>query len=192
MFLLASWITWPWRIEMVVTDGDTHAFAPRKVAERDPPDRLSRELSYQRRQCFSQGVVRLLDSLHRRAQNAVSASNRMNTAYCLWESPRKRLGSVAIMVYADHVEHSPKVAKRLKNLARPALGHRWELVRLLVPALADTGDLGCLGVRDLAFGKPGLGIPTGPTVSACGPSLRRVAHGCAARSSPILGGRGPS
>ena len=94
-----------------------------------------------------------LSQLYRRAHNAKTALDRHYTAYCLWEASLKLLGSTAIVCYAAHPEHAPEHVDRLKNLARPSLGHWWEFVRLLVPILADSGDDGFRSVRDLVLGK---------------------------------------
>ena len=115
-----------------------------------------------------------LAQLYRRAHNAVSAASRLNTAYCLWESALKLLGSVAIIAYSEREEHAPELAERLKNLARPSLGHWWEFVRLLVPTLADAGDPGFGAVRDQLFGRPRDDMPRAAGLDA---ALRQVLDG---------------
>src|SRR3954447_6035001 len=78
-----------------------------------------------------------LAQLYRRAHNAKTDRDRHDTAYCLWEAALKLLGSVAIVAYAEqahahaHGEPAEALRQRLENLARPALGHWWEFVRLL-------------------------------------------------------------
>ena len=94
-----------------------------------------------------------LSQLYRRAHNAKTPLDRHNAAYYLWEATLKLLGSTAIVAYAAHPEHAPEFVDRLKNLARPSLGHWWEFVRLLVPILADSGDEGFRSVRDLVLGR---------------------------------------
>jgi serine/threonine protein kinase/WD40 repeat protein/tetratricopeptide (TPR) repeat protein len=123
-----------------------------------------------------------LAQLYRRAQNAVSPSNRLNTAYCLWESALKLLGSVAIVVYSDRGEHSPVFAERLKNLARPSLGHWWEFSRLLVPALADAGDPGFALSRDLLFGRARDDMPRAAGLDS---ALRDVLDGHSGARSTV-------
>ena len=83
-----------------------------------------------------------LAQLYRRAHNAKTDLDRHNAAYCLWEAALKLLGSAAIVAYAERGEPAPELRERLENLARPALGHWWEFVRLLLPPLADAGDAG--------------------------------------------------
>jgi hypothetical protein len=71
-----------------------------------------------------------LAQLCRRAHNAKTALKRHLTAFYLWEPALKLLGAVAIVSYAQGKSPEPQLAERLKNLARPALGHWWEFVRL--------------------------------------------------------------
>src|SRR5436309_8355 len=82
-----------------------------------------------------------LAQLYRQAHNARSPLDRHQAAYFLWEAALKLLGSVAIVAYAERNEHDRQLSERLTNLARPALGHWWEFVRLLMPALAEAGDV---------------------------------------------------
>src|SRR5438128_120995 len=93
-----------------------------------------------------------LARLYRHASNARSALERHQAAYFLWEASLKLLGATAVVVYAEGAAHSPQIAERLTNLARPALGHWWEFARLLVPLLADAGDPGFDAVRGLLLG----------------------------------------
>src|SRR5256885_2327472 len=81
-----------------------------------------------------------LAQLYRRAHNAKTDLERHNAAYYLWEAALKLLGAAAIVAYAGRNEPAPELRERLENLARPALGHWWEFVRLLLPPLADAGD----------------------------------------------------
>src|SRR5262252_2431615 len=76
-----------------------------------------------------------LAQLYRRAHNAKTALERHLAAFYLWEAALKLLASVAVVAYADRPEHDPALAERLENLSRPAVGHWWEFVRLLVPVL---------------------------------------------------------
>ncbi len=100
-----------------------------------------------------------LAQIYRRANNAKTPLDRHNAAYCLWEASLKLLGSVAIVAHAERGAVAPELVDRLQNLARPALGHWWEFVRLLVPPLADSGDAGFRQVRDLLLGRPRDGLP---------------------------------
>lgn len=81
-----------------------------------------------------------LAQLYRRAHNAKTALERHHAAYYLWEAALKLLGSVAVVEYAEFKEHDDQLAERLRNLARPSVGHWWEFVHRLVPVLAETGD----------------------------------------------------
>jgi hypothetical protein len=94
-----------------------------------------------------------LAKLYRRAHNARDPFDRHQAAYFLWEAALKLLGSAAIVAYAEHRSPDPKLAERLTNLARPALGHWWEFVRELVPVLAAAGDQGFAPVKDVLFGR---------------------------------------
>src|SRR4051794_23627249 len=94
-----------------------------------------------------------LAQLYRRAHNAKTPLDRHNAAYCLWEAALKLLGATAVVAYAERGEPAPEIGERLQNLARPALGHWWEFVRLLVPVLADSGDEGFAAARELILGR---------------------------------------
>jgi serine/threonine protein kinase len=102
---------------------------------------------------FDEALVRRLPlplaQLYRRAFNAKGARDRHDTAYYLWEAALKLLGAVAVATYAERDHSDPSLAEKLKTLARPSVGHWWEFVRLLVPALAGAGEGGFAGVRDL-------------------------------------------
>src|SRR6516162_11427645 len=80
-----------------------------------------------------------LAQLYRRAHNAKTPLERHLTAFYLWEASLKLLSSVVVVEYAGLGEPAPEIAERLKNLARPSLGHWREFVRLLVPLLAEHG-----------------------------------------------------
>ena len=94
-----------------------------------------------------------LAQLYRRAHNAKTPQDRHLAAYFLWEAALKLLGCVAVVAYAERGEPDPDLAGCLQNLARPSLGHWWELVRRLTPLLAEAGDPGFVGVRDLVLGR---------------------------------------
>jgi eukaryotic-like serine/threonine-protein kinase len=100
-----------------------------------------------------------LAQLYRRAHNAKTPQERHHTAYYLWEAALKLLGSVAIVAYAELGDPDPELVERLRNLARPSLGHWWEFVRRLLPVLADRGDRGFAGARELLLGKSRADLP---------------------------------
>src|SRR5438876_1067356 len=56
-------------------------------------------------------------------------------------------------------EPAPELRERLQNLARPALGHWWEFVRLLLPPMAGAGDEGFSRARDLILGRARDDLP---------------------------------
>ncbi|HTU19871.1 MAG TPA: hypothetical protein VMG10_17545 [Gemmataceae bacterium] len=93
-----------------------------------------------------------LAQLYRRAANAKGPLERHLTAFYLWEAALKLLASAALAVYAVRPRQVPILVERLKNLARPSLGHWWEFVQLLVPALAADGDPGFAEVKKLLLG----------------------------------------
>ncbi len=100
-----------------------------------------------------------LARLYRLACNAKSPLDLHQAAYFLWEASLKLLASGAIVVYAERPDPAPQITEKLTNLARPALGHWWELVRLLVPALADVGEPGYVAVREQFAGKARADLP---------------------------------
>lgn len=100
-----------------------------------------------------------LAQLYRRAHNAKAIRELHNNAYFLWEAGIKLLASIAIVEYAASPSNDPSLAERLQNLARPALGHWWEFIRLLVPALAEQGVAGFDKVRDLVLGRTRTDLP---------------------------------
>jgi serine/threonine protein kinase len=97
--------------------------------------------------------------LYRRAYNAQASLERHLAAFYLWEASLKLLGCVSVVEYARRGTPAPELAGRLQNLARPALGHWWEFVRVLVPVLADAGDEPFRGVRDLLLGRTRDDLP---------------------------------
>ena len=115
-----------------------------------------------------------LAQLYRRAHNAKTPLDRHNAAYCLWEAALKLLGSVAIVAHAERGAVAPELAERLQNLARPALGHWWEFVRLLVPPLAEAGDEGFRQVRELVLGRQRDDLPRAAGLDA---ALREAIDG---------------
>src|SRR5438874_10414045 len=74
-----------------------------------------------------------LAQLYRRAHNAKSPRDAHDCAVYLWEAALKLLASSAIVTAAAEGPPPPEIAERLKNLARPSLGHWREFVRLLLP-----------------------------------------------------------
>src|SRR5262249_7674718 len=103
-----------------------------------------------------------LAQLCRRAHNAKTPLERHQAAYYLWEAALKLLASAAVVEYAGLGDHDPELEERLKNLARPSLGHWWEFVRRLVPVLAEGGDPGFVAVRDLVLGRSRDDLPARP------------------------------
>src|SRR5881392_2340808 len=100
-----------------------------------------------------------LAQLYRRARNAKTPLERHLTAFYLWEAALKLLSASAVVGYARAGAPDPTLNDRLKNLARPALGHWWEFVRLLAPWLADHGDDAFRRTRDLLLGRPRDDLP---------------------------------
>lgn len=100
-----------------------------------------------------------LAQLYRRACNSKTPLERHQAAYYLWEAALKLLAAVAVVGYADRSEHDPKLDDMLKTLARPALGHWWGMIRRLTPVLAERGDAGFVGVRDLVLGRARDDLP---------------------------------
>ena len=94
-----------------------------------------------------------LAQLYRRAHNAKTPLERHQAAYYLWEAALKLTGSLAVCEYARLGDRDPELAERLKNLARPALGHWWEFVRRLVPVLAEAGVGGFPELREVVLGR---------------------------------------
>src|SRR5437868_12388646 len=89
-----------------------------------------------------------LAQLYRRARNAKSPRDAHDFAYYLWEAALKLLASTAVASYRPADPPDAKIADRLRNLARPSLGHWWELVRLLIPTLAERGSESYRGLND--------------------------------------------
>ena len=81
-----------------------------------------------------------LAQLYRRAHNAKTSLERHQSSYYLWEAALKLLGCVAVIEYVELGDDDAMLAERLRNLARPAIGHWWEFVRRLVPVLGAAGD----------------------------------------------------
>ncbi|HEV3257978.1 MAG TPA: serine/threonine-protein kinase [Gemmataceae bacterium] len=106
-----------------------------------------------------QGLPLPLAQLCRRSQNAKTPLERHLTAYYLWESALKLLGATAVVEYAELKDHDPELTEKLKNLARPSVGHWWELVRRLVPVLAEKGDQGFATARELLLGRARDDLP---------------------------------
>jgi WD40 repeat protein/serine/threonine protein kinase len=125
-----------------------------------------------------------LAQLYRRAHDAGSAVERHLAAFYLWEAGLKLLGCVAVVEYAARGDHDPAIDERLQNLARPALGHWREFVRLLVPRLAEAGDRPFARLRDL-LGESRDDLPVAAGLDAL---LRQQPGGApVARSTVCLG-----
>ncbi|HEV3257375.1 MAG TPA: hypothetical protein VG013_10880, partial [Gemmataceae bacterium] len=123
-----------------------------------------------------------LAQLYRRAHNAKTPLERHLTAYYAWEAALKLLGSVAMAEYAELAPSDSLLDERLQNLARPSLGHWWEFVRLLVPALADTGDEAFAKVRDLVLGRSRDDLPRAAGLDA---ALRETLDGATGSRSTV-------
>jgi serine/threonine-protein kinase len=93
-----------------------------------------------------------LAQLCRRAQNAKTPLERHLAAFYLWEASLRLLASAAVIEYAGSNRNVDDLDERLRNLARPSLGHWWEFVRRLVPVLAEN-DAHFERVRDLVLGR---------------------------------------
>jgi hypothetical protein len=100
-----------------------------------------------------------LAQLYRRAHNAKTPLERHLTAVYFWEASLKLLAATAVVCYARGGTPDPALAERLQHLARPSLGHWWEFVRLLVPALAERGTAGFGPLRDLLLGRSRDDLP---------------------------------
>jgi serine/threonine protein kinase/tetratricopeptide (TPR) repeat protein len=123
-----------------------------------------------------------LAQLYRRAHNAKNALERHLTAYYLWEAALKLLAGVAVVEYAAGGEADPQLAERLQALTRPALGHWWEFVRLLVPALAERGDPCFQKLRELLLGRTRDDLPRAAGLEA---ELRQAAGGTTGARSTV-------
>src|SRR5580658_1363856 len=94
-----------------------------------------------------------LAQLYRRAHNAKSAQERHHAGYYLWEASLKLLAATAVVSYLQAgVTPTGRLAEALQNLARPSVGHWWEIVRLLLVELADA-DADFTRLRDLLLGR---------------------------------------
>jgi WD40 repeat protein/serine/threonine protein kinase len=118
-----------------------------------------------------------LAKLARRARNSKTPLDRHQDAYFLWEASLKLLGSVAVVEYVELGENDPKLVSLLQNLARPSIGHWWEIVRRLVIVLADTGDAGFVQLRDLLLGRTRDDMPR-----AAGLHVALIEHQTGARA----------
>ena len=112
---------------------------------------------------FDEELVRRLPlplaQLYRRADSAVDPLKRHLAAFDLWEASLLLLASTAIVEYAERADPDPQIVEKLKNLARPHLGQWWELVRLLVPALASSGDEAFKRIAELLLGRTRDDLP---------------------------------
>ena len=100
-----------------------------------------------------------LAQLYRRAHNAKTPLERHLTALSLWEASLKLLASTCIVEYARLCQPTPKVVERLRNLARPTLGHWWEFARLLLTELAQTNDDGFRAASEFLLGRARDDLP---------------------------------
>jgi WD40 repeat protein/serine/threonine protein kinase/tetratricopeptide (TPR) repeat protein len=135
--------------------------------------------------CDEELVRRLplpLAQLYRRACTPASVLEGHLAAFYLWEAGLKLLASVAVVEYAAGESREPEVVDRLKNLARPSLGHWREFVRLLVPRLAAAGDPHFGKWRDLLEGPPRDDLESAPGLDAL---LRQELEGKAGSRSRV-------
>jgi WD40 repeat protein/serine/threonine protein kinase/tetratricopeptide (TPR) repeat protein len=100
-----------------------------------------------------------LAQLYRRAHNARTPHERHQAAFYLWEAALKLLASTAVVEYVERGAHAPQLTACLQNLARPSVGHWWELVRSLVPLLAAAGDEPFRQIEDLVLGHTRGDLP---------------------------------
>jgi hypothetical protein len=100
-----------------------------------------------------------LAQLLRRAINALSPVERHNAALYLGEAAIKLLGAVCVIDYLHLGLNHPEVQESFKNLARPALGHWWALVRTLVPILAQADQRFFSPLYDSLFGHARSDLP---------------------------------
>ncbi len=98
-------------------------------------------------------TAQFLYQLHRRSRQAHSALERHQAAFYLWEFGLRTLGCVSIVEYANAGIRDPKLEGPLKNLARPMLGQWWELVREMVPVLAEHGDPEFQKIQSILLGR---------------------------------------
>jgi hypothetical protein len=110
-----------------------------------------------------------LAHLYHSAHTIKTPLERYLTAYFLWEASLKLLGSVVVVEYAQRDHHDGPLTERLTNLSKPALGHWWEFVRLLLPVLAEAGDGACQSLREGLLGKRREDLPyaAGLDVALC-------------------------
>lgn len=97
--------------------------------------------------------------LYRRSVNAKTARDAHDFAFYLWEAAIKLLACTAIVEYRAGKETDPVIDGRLKNLARPSLGHWWEFVRLLVPHLAEKNGEAYRTLHEFLFKKARTDLP---------------------------------
>ena len=97
-------------------------------------------------------------SSYRRAVNAKSSRDAHDFAFYLWEAAIKLLAIAAIAQYRSDGASDVKIDERLKNLARPSLGHWWELARLLLPILAERHE-SYRTLNDVLFGRARSDLP---------------------------------
>ncbi|HEV3120833.1 MAG TPA: serine/threonine-protein kinase, partial [Isosphaeraceae bacterium] len=128
------------------------------------------------------GLPLPLAQLYRRAHNAKNSVDRHQTAYYLWEGALKLLGSVAVVAYVERGPRDPKLDERLKNLARPAVGHWWEFARTLIPRLAEGADSGIQAVRAFLLGHARDDLPRAAGLDA---ALRQELEGVSGARSTV-------
>jgi hypothetical protein len=114
-----------------------------------------------------------LAQLYHSAHSHKTAVQRCSAAYYLWEGALKLLGCTAVVAYAQAGRPGP-ARDELTQLLQPSVGHWWEFVRLLVPALADAGDDAFGAVRGALLGEESK---TWPFAAGLDVALRRHLEG---------------
>jgi WD40 repeat protein/serine/threonine protein kinase len=91
---------------------------------------------------------------YRRAHDyRLAPSERCYAAYYVWEAGLKLLASTAIVHYAAGQAVDETANSYLRFLARPAIGHWWGFVKLLLPLVARQGHADARAVVQLLFDK---------------------------------------
>lgn len=100
-----------------------------------------------------------LAQLYRRAHNAKTPRDAHDFAFYFWEAAIKLLASASIASYTPGDAPEASIADAMKNLARPALGHWWELTRLIVPVLAERNVGNYSAVYAIMLGRARTDLP---------------------------------
>ena len=115
-----------------------------------------------------------LARLYRRCERAKTPLERRQLAFYLWEASLKLLASTAVVEYARAGVDPAAAADALQHLARPSVGHWWQIVRRLVPSLADRDPEAFGPINELLFGRRRDDLPGVAALNqALGEALRR-------------------